>query len=124
MAFAGCSASDDNSIRFAVQPSTIELSSDRRTVSVEHGNPIEGGCAAKPDGVDVALDDGGRVAHVTVWMRTVELPDGAQCILMCSRIDQSVTVDEPLPDDVELVSIDGARETCWHDPVPVDPHDG
>lgn len=119
VALAACTSNGDgDGIRFTVKPSSIELSGDRRTITVGHGNAIDPpeGCAAQPDGVDVVLDDAADVARLTVWMRTVELPDNADCILRCDYMTQSVTLDQPLSDAIEVVSSDDAGETCWPSP--------
>ncbi len=90
---------DDDIERYAVQWEAIDLSPDRRTVTVESSYPLAGFCVKEPDGIDISVD--GTVATVAAWMVGPRPTDGVGCSLECGPVTQTVTLDEPLPESVE-----------------------
>ena len=97
----------DRPDRFAAQWRSIELSADRRTITVVTHYPLAGSCVKKPAGVTVEID--GTVARVGAWVSEV---GGEVCTAECGIVRQSVTLDEPLPRDVVLQPLAGAVRTC------------
>jgi hypothetical protein len=87
----------------------VELSSDRRTVSVTTFYPVVGNCIKIADGVELAVD--GEQAVVSAWMRS-DTPAEAACTLECGFVTQSVTLDQPLPATISFASADDAYEGC------------
>ena len=96
-------------VRVRVIPSLIELSSDRRTINVTSGYPLNGNCNKIADGVEVVTN--ANVAELSVWMRT-ELRAGMVCTMECMQVTQSVTLDEPLPLAMTFVSPSDAFKGC------------
>ena len=104
-------ATGSDSERYAVRWDAIEVSPDRRTVTVRTSYPLDGFCAKEPDGVDVSLD--GRVATVAAWMTGPTPGSGVDCTMECSQVSQTVTLDSPLPEPVDFEPVPHAVEGCW-----------
>lgn len=110
-------ASDEgeNEERYAVQWEAIELSPDRSTVTVIASYPVEGFCVKEPDGIDLEVD--GSVATVAAWMVGPPPRDGLTCTAECGRVTQAVTLDEPLPAEVNRFQpASGAVVGCMSSP--------
>lgn len=102
---AGCT---DEPSAVAVVPDGIEVSADRRTVTVSAGYPRSVGCAKEPGGLNVRVD--GDLAVIEAVVQNTKLQDG--CTLECGSIVQTVTLDEPLPETVRFEAVDGADSGC------------
>jgi hypothetical protein len=101
--------------RVAVIWESIEVSDDRRLVTVTAAYPLgDGFCVKGADGVHVEAK--GDVAYVAAWLRGPDLPvpEFTGCTLECALVTQSVSLAEPLPDEVtRLEPVEGAVESCW-----------
>ena len=77
----------------------LSLSSDRRTITVTTAYPIEGDvtCAKEPDGISIRLDERQGVAQIDARMRRRAAPSGADCTMECDAVEQTITLDAPLP---------------------------
>lgn len=95
--------------RFAAQWRSVDLSADRRTITVVTSYPLAGFCTKEPAGVTVEVD--GRVARVAAWVAEAAA-EGSSCTAECGVIQQSVTLKEPLPKGVVLEPVPGAVTTC------------
>lgn len=90
---------------------SLEISADRRTITVRSSYPVEGFCVREPGGLDVEVK--GTVAMVAVWLTGPSPRDGAMCNMGCGDIEQTITLIEPLPKAVErLVPVAGAVAGC------------
>jgi hypothetical protein len=92
-----------------VVAASVELSNDRRTLSVTTFYPVVGHCIKNADGLEVDFD--GDVAVVSAWMRS-DTPAGALCTLECGFVTQSITLDVPVPATIGFVSSDDAFPGC------------
>ena len=92
----------------AVTPASIDVSPDRRTVTVVTFYPISFNCGHLPGGLDVDLDD--RVAVITARMKTES--DSGDCDAVCGSVTQTVTLPEPLPIDVQFEAPPDADPGC------------
>lgn len=95
--------------KFAVQWRSIELSDDRRTITVVTSYPLAGFCAKEPAGVTVRLV--GATARVAAWVAE-PAAQGNGCTAECGIIRQSVTLEQPLPESVRFEAVDGAVQGC------------
>jgi hypothetical protein len=101
---------DSDAQRYAVRWDAIEVSPDRRTITVVTSYPLAGSCVKEPDGVDITLE--GSVAKVAAWMAAPT--GGLTCTLECGRVTQTVALDEPLPEAIErLEPVEHAVKGCW-----------
>jgi hypothetical protein len=105
---------DDGDGETAVVPVSIEVSPNRRTLTVETYYPVSLNCGKEPGGLDV--DVGGGVALITAVMKG---HDG-DCTGECASVTQTVTLDEPLPNDVRFEAPPDADPGCG---VPAPPPD-
>jgi len=96
--------------RYAVRWDAIEVSADRRTVTVVTSYPLDGFCVKEPDGVEISLD--GRLATVAAWMTGPPRGSDIMCTLECFQVTQTVTLDSPLPEPVEFEPVPHAVEGC------------
>ena len=94
--------------RFAAQRRSIDLSADRRTITVVTSYPFAGSCAKEPGGVTVEV--AGSVVRVAAWVAEVE--GEGDCTDECGVVRQSVTLEEPLPEGAVLEPVPGAVRTC------------
>jgi len=92
----------------AVTPASIEVSPDRRTVTVVTFYPTTFNCGHLPGGLEVDLSEG--VAVITARMRSES--DSGDCDALCASVTQTVTLPEPLPDDVRFEAPPGADPGC------------
>ncbi|MDQ3305359.1 MAG: hypothetical protein M3535_05160 [Actinomycetota bacterium] len=100
--------------RVSVAWESIELSDDRRTITVTTSYPLAASCVKEADGVDVRVQ--GEVAVISAWMRgpDLPLPPDTDCTAECGLVTQSVTLAEPLPDEVSaLEPAPGSVDGCW-----------
>lgn len=93
--------------RFAVELADVEVSSDRRVLTVSTFYPVGLFCPKQPAGVTVELRDG--VAVVSAFVREVK---GSDCTAECATVVQQVTLKDPLPVGVEFESPPGALRGC------------
>lgn len=109
MVTAGCSAGGDEGGRTAVVPIEVTVSADRLTLTVTTSYPTKPFCAKQPVGVDVELRD--DVAVVSAYANSV-IKKGDFCTLECGLIQQVVTLDKPLAQNVRFESPSGADPGC------------
>lgn len=101
----------DDEQRLAVQWESIEVSPDRRTITVETSYPVDGFCVKDADGIDVTVN--GTVATVAAWMTGPAPGSGTDCTMECGKVTQTVTLDSPLPASVDFQPVSGAVRGCW-----------
>ena len=92
----------------AVTPASIDVSSDRRTVTVVTFYPIGFNCGHLPGGLEVVLSEG--VAVITARMKSES--DSGDCDALCASVTQTVTLPEPLPNDVRFEAPPDADPGC------------
>lgn len=81
-----------------VAPDSIEVSADRRTVTVSASYPTGVGCAKDAGGLDVDVENG-----VATIRAVIENLDGAdRCTLECASVVQSITLDQPLAESIRF----------------------
>ena len=104
----GLSACGDDARQATVVPQSIDVSNNRRTVTVATSYPRFVGCAKQPAGLKVKVE--GDVAIVTA---TMERPrDVHSCTLECGYVAQSLTLDQPLAEGVRFASPADADPGC------------
>jgi hypothetical protein len=93
----------------AVVPVSIEVSDDRRMLSVVtfYANSLF--CGKQPGGVHVEINDGRAV--ISAVLKEVEL-DGADCTAECGTVTQTITLPEPLPTGVRFEAPPDADPGC------------
>src|SRR5262245_2855233 len=106
--FVGLASACSEGRSVAVTPASIEVSPDRRTVTVVTSYPISLSCGHLPGGLDVDLREG--VAVITARMKSES--DSGDCDALCASVTQTVTLPEPLPDDVRFEAPLGADPGC------------
>ena len=89
-------------------PAAIELSPDRRTVTVVTSYPTSFNCGHLPGGLDVDLNN--DVAVITAMMKSRS--DSGTCDASCGSVTQTVTLPEPLPSDVRFEALPDADPGC------------
>jgi hypothetical protein len=92
----------------AVTPASIEVSPDRRTVTVVTFYPTSFNCGHLPGGLEVDLSEG--VAVITAKMKSES--DSGDCDALCASVTQTVTLPEPLPRDVRFAAPPDADPGC------------
>lgn len=104
MLLAGCSADRSST---SVIPEAVEVSPDRRTVTVRTGYPSTLNCGKDPGGLDVEV--AGGVATLDAVMAET---GASRCTLECGSVSQSVTLSEPLPEGVRFEAPSDAEPGC------------
>ena len=104
----GVASACDDGRETAVVPVTIEVSPDRRTLTVATYFPTSFNCGHLPGGLDVDVKDG--VALITAVMKS-RSNDG-DCDALCAAVTQTITLDEPLPNDVRFEAPPDADPGC------------
>lgn len=92
----------------AVVPASIEVSDDRRTLTVVTFYPIKFNCGKLPGGLDVDIKD--DVAVITAVMRSDS--GGGNCTMECASVTQSITLPDPLPTGVRFEAPPNADPGC------------
>lgn len=89
----------------------VDVSDDRRTLTVRSTYPIHQFCAKAPGGVHVEVT--GDVAVVAAYVvRQANFRDGDSCTLECGIVTQEVTLDAPIADDIQFQSPTNADPGC------------
>lgn len=102
------SCADGSQQRGAVAFRDIEVSADRRTLTVSSSYPTKPFCAKEPDGVDVEIVNG--VATVTAYLRSPKAQ--GLCTMECDIVTQRVTLEEALPEGIRFEPPPGIDPGC------------
>ncbi|MEM9517323.1 MAG: hypothetical protein AAGA42_20920 [Actinomycetota bacterium] len=105
---AGCGQPAGEDV--TVEPYSVEISEDRLSVTVAFSTPVDGvdGCGLSLSELIVEADD--EVARIVA---SVSAPDPeVGCRGLCGELTQTVTLTEPLPDDVNWEWPTEARSGC------------
>ena len=97
--------------RVAVIPDDVQVSADRRTLTVRTSYATFGFCVKLADGLDVRID--GASIVVSAWLASNTPSDGS-CTLECSWVTQSITLADPIPADAQIIAVDEAVPGCLH----------
>ena len=89
-------------------PVSIEVSDDRRTLTVVTFYANSFNCGKLPGGVHVDVNDG--VAVITAVMKSE--PDGVDCTMECGTVTQTITLPEALPTGVRFEAPPDADPGC------------
>lgn len=104
----GLSACSDDARQATVVPLSIDVSNDRRTVTVVTSYPRSVSCAKQPGGLKVKVE--GDVAIVIATME--RRGDVSSCTLECGYVTQSLTLDQPLADGIRFAAPSNADPGC------------
>lgn len=104
---ASCGRAD----RAAVVLRSVNVSEDRRTLTVttDYANTV--GCAKLPAGVEI------QVRGLEVVVSAFVKAEPGVCTAECDQVTQTVTLDEPLPAGARFVAPPGADPGCGGVPV-------
>ena len=111
----GTSACSSEDRETAVVPSSIDVSADRRALTVTTSYPVSLYCGHLPGGLEVEVEDG--VALITALMKNA---GNGECPSSCESVTQTITLDEPLPTDVRFEVPPDADPGCGG-PTPPSP---
>lgn len=109
IAMIGGSSCGGEATSRTVLPDTVEVSADRRVVTVVTAYPLGIDCAKEPTGLEVEVD--GESVTVRARMANLSNPDGP-CTLECGQVTQSVTLHDPLPSAAQFRFPDDADPGC------------
>ena len=89
-------------------PLWIEVSPDRRTLTVVTNFSASVQCGSRPGGLYVDVKNG--VAVITAMAKRFTIDGG--CDAVCGTVTQTITLDEPLPEGVRFEPAFDADPGC------------
>ena len=104
----GSNDTDDRTESAIVVPASVEVSADRRTLTVVTYYPDSISCGHLPGGLEVDVAD--DVALITARMQSY--PGDGDCFADCAGVTQTITLPEPLPTGVRFEAPADAEPGC------------